>query len=82
LARRPLIILPGIIFERRFNAERVTAAEAGLSGEKRDLNIAWLRAALARRAEFAPAAADLGERIRACGGPAAAIQAIEAWASS
>jgi UDP:flavonoid glycosyltransferase YjiC (YdhE family) len=73
----PLIIFPGPIFERRFNAQMVQAAESGLMGELPDFNCDWLQTALGRQAGCAARAARLGERIRAYGGAAAAIRAIE-----
>ena len=75
----PLIVFPGPIFERRFNARKVQDAGAGLMGESDQFTEEWLRSALARRAECAAGAANLGARIRSYGGAAAAVAAIEAW---
>ncbi|HPP04986.1 MAG TPA: glycosyltransferase [Spirochaetota bacterium] len=38
----PLIVFPGAIFERRFNAERVEALKCGFIGELSDFNAKWL----------------------------------------
>lgn len=70
----PLIIFPGPIFERRFNAQKVEEAGAGLVGELTDFTVEWLRAALEKRAECTPNAVHLGERIRSYGGAPAAIE--------
>jgi hypothetical protein len=40
---------------------------------------AWLKKTMERRAEYAPHAAHLGERIRSYGGAAAAVEAISLW---
>ena len=39
----PLLLFPGPIFERRYNAQKVVAAGAGLMGEVDDFTAAWLR---------------------------------------
>lgn len=75
----PLLIFPGPIFERRFNAERVQAAGAGRMGELPDFNVEWLSQALAARDEVAAGAARLGAQIRGYGGAPAAVDALEAW---
>ncbi len=75
----PLIIFPGPIFERRFNAQKVEAAQAGLMGEVNQFTPVWLRAAFKRQAEFASQAAALGKRLRSYGGAPAAVDAIANW---
>jgi UDP:flavonoid glycosyltransferase YjiC (YdhE family) len=75
----PLIIFPGPIWERRYNAQRVEQAGAGLMGEVDQFTVAWLRAAMERQFDCAAHAATLGERIRSYGGAAAAVEAIERW---
>lgn len=75
----PLIVLPGAVFERRFNAERVAATGAGVMGERAEFNAAWLRDVLARRAEFVPQAKALGDQIKAYGGSAGVVAAVEGW---
>jgi UDP:flavonoid glycosyltransferase YjiC (YdhE family) len=74
----PLLVFPGPIFERRFNASKVQMAGAGLMGEVDQFTPEWLRTALARQSEFAPEAAVLGEKIESSGGPPQAVKAIEA----
>jgi UDP:flavonoid glycosyltransferase YjiC (YdhE family) len=73
----PLILFPGPIFERRFNARMVERAGAGVFGELPDFNPGWLSAAMVGRAVPAAAAADCAGRIRAHGGADAAVQAME-----
>lgn len=77
----PLIIFPGPIFERRYNAERVTAYGGGIMGELDMFTPEWFAAALQQRAACAAGTAQLGERIRSYGGAAGAIAALEAHAS-
>ncbi len=77
----PLIVFPGPIFERRFNAERVRDCGAGLMGEREHFTPEWLSAALARRDEFAAPAAALGARIESYGGAAKAVSMITNWVS-
>jgi UDP:flavonoid glycosyltransferase YjiC (YdhE family) len=75
----PLLIFPGAIFERRFNAQKVRAVGAGLMGEVNEFTVDWLRTALTQQAECACHAAQLGARIRSYGGAPAAVMAIENW---
>ncbi len=75
----PLIIFPGPIFERRYNAKKVMQAGAGLMGEANEFTPAWLRAAFEKRATFASQAAVLNQRIQSYGGAEAAVEAIAAW---
>lgn len=77
----PLLIFPGAVFERRFNAQHVQDCGAGLMGEREDLTAAWLTAALARRDAFTAQAAALGVRIDSYGGAAAAVEMIADWAT-
>jgi UDP:flavonoid glycosyltransferase YjiC (YdhE family) len=72
----PLIVFPGPIFERRFNAGKLQQAGAGLMGERNQFTAGWLAAALQRRAELASQAARLGRHLRTFGGADAAIAAI------
>ena len=76
----PLLVFPGPIFERRFNARKVQAAGAGLMGEVDQFTPEWLRTALGRRSELAPQVAVLGEQIESSGGPPQAVKAIAAHA--
>jgi UDP:flavonoid glycosyltransferase YjiC (YdhE family) len=75
----PLIIFPGPILERRFNARRVQRVGAGTMGEVNQFTPGWLSKTMEQRAERAPHAARLGERIRSYGGAPAAIEAISQW---
>ena len=72
----PLIIFPGPVFERRFNASKVQEAGAGWMGERDQFTPVWLEKALQTRAERTSRAAELGARIRSYGGADAAIGAI------
>ncbi|MGI6377112.1 MAG: glycosyltransferase [Anaerolineae bacterium] len=75
----PLLIFPGSNAERRHNAASVQAQGAGFVGEPDDWQAAWLRAHLAQADEPARQAARLGARLRAMGGPSAAVHGIEEW---
>jgi hypothetical protein len=75
----PAIVFPGPIFERRFNAQAVHAAGAGVMGELPDFTPDWLRRALGKQAGYAERARCLGERIRSYGGAKAAVEALERW---
>jgi hypothetical protein len=75
----PLIMFPGPIFERRYNARKVEEAEAGIMGEVNQFTAGWLRAVLERQREYASQAALLGRRLRSYGGPSAAVEAIMNW---
>lgn len=77
----PLLVFPGPIFERRFNARKVQEAGAGRMGELTDFNVEWLRQGMAQWNEYAAHAQILGKRIELLGGAAHAVQAIgEAFA--
>jgi UDP:flavonoid glycosyltransferase YjiC (YdhE family) len=75
----PLLIFPGPIFERRYNARKVQEAGGGLWGEVDQFTVEWLESAMARREEILPGTAALGARLRSYGGPQAAVEAIEGW---
>jgi hypothetical protein len=75
-AQVPLLLIPGPVFERRYNAEKVVAAGAGLMSERGAFSAAWLTAAFERRTELAAKAAVLADQIRAAGGAAAAVAAL------
>lgn len=75
----PLIVFPGPIFERRFNAGMVERAGAGYFGERSDFREDWLTQAIRGRAPCAACAAALGEKIRAMGGASKAVELMEAW---
>jgi len=77
----PLLLFPGPIFERRYNAEKVVKASAGLMGEIGDFTPAWLRQALTQEGRRRTAAERLGTRIESLGGAPAAVAAIEQWVS-
>jgi len=78
----PLVLFPGPIFERRYNARKVQAAGAGHMSELNDFTPAYLHAALSNQGECMRRAEALGERIRSFGGPQAAVAAIECAISS
>ncbi len=78
----PLLIFPGPIFERRYNAAKIQAAAAGRLCELSDFAPESLRALLAQRDRYTAGAAGLGEVLRASSGPDGAIDALEQLAAS
>ena len=78
----PLIIFPGPIFERRYNAKKVAETGAGLMGELDQFTADWLQDAFNKQEACASRAAVLGERLRSFGGAPAAVEAIMRWDSS
>jgi len=78
----PLLVFPGPIFERRFNARKVQENGAGAMGELPDFTVAWLKAAFSQQEKYASQAKRLGMQMNVYGGAAAGIQALEAWAAS
>jgi hypothetical protein len=75
----PLIIFPGPIFERRYNAKKVELNGAGFMGEANEFTKEWLQASLSLQSERACQAQILSERLLSFGGPPAAVEAISRW---
>jgi UDP:flavonoid glycosyltransferase YjiC (YdhE family) len=75
----PLLIFPGPIYERRYNAQKVEQAGAGRMGEVDQFTVEWFRASLEHQSECAAKAVMLSERIRTYGGATAAVAAIGKW---
>jgi UDP:flavonoid glycosyltransferase YjiC (YdhE family) len=75
----PLIIFPGPIFERRYNAQKIAAAKAGIMGEVNQFTAEWLRAVFNQQQKYALQATALGDRLRSYGGASAAVDAITTW---
>jgi UDP:flavonoid glycosyltransferase YjiC (YdhE family) len=73
----PLIVFPGPIFERRFNARMVAARGGGLFAELGNFNEAWLAGAMRDRSRYAEQTRALGTRIASLGGPEAAVEIME-----
>ena len=72
----PLLVFPGPIFERRFNARMVARAGAGRMGEREDFTTAWLTSAMTAHSQAAAVAERLGDRIRTCPGATGAVEAM------
>jgi len=75
----PLIIFPGPIFERRYNAQKVQDAGAGVVGELDEFTPEWLLQVLLFQTEFAIGAKNLGQKIQSLGGAPTAIKSMEEW---
>jgi uncharacterized protein (TIGR00661 family) len=73
----PLIIFPGPIFERRFNARMVHKSGAGIFGELPDFNKIWLKKIIVNRESCANKAKELGEKILSYNGAVTAIKSME-----
>lgn len=73
----PLILFPGPIFERRFNAQMVHNSGAGVFAELSDFNIGWLKTILSKKQGYAEKAKELGKKIDSYLGPITAIKAME-----
>jgi UDP:flavonoid glycosyltransferase YjiC (YdhE family) len=73
----PLIIFPGPIFERRFNAQRIQILGAGMMGEVDQFSPNWINSVLEQRESMAIQAAKLGGCIRSFGGAKTAILTME-----
>ena len=78
----PLILFPGGVFERRYNAEKVEEAGCGIMGEVKDFNVEWLISSLKRRSEFVNNAKRFSERIRSYEGAVSAVRTFEQKYSS
>jgi UDP:flavonoid glycosyltransferase YjiC (YdhE family) len=78
----PLLVFPGPIFERRFNASKIQESGAGLMGELTNFNCQWLQSALEKRSDYSINAKALGKKIGSMGGADQAIQAISRWVDS
>lgn len=72
----PLILFPGPIFERRFNAQKVQEAGAGWMAERYQFTRDRLDYMLQTQENRAAHAIQLGARIQSYGGADEAIQAI------
>jgi UDP:flavonoid glycosyltransferase YjiC (YdhE family) len=77
----PLVIFPGAIFERRFNASMVQKAGAGLFLELSSFSEERLGEALKRRDACLGPARELGEKIRGYDGPSLVLAAMAAKVS-
>lgn len=75
----PIVAFPGPIFERRYNAEMLMKAGAGMMGELADFNPPWIRSQFERRSEFAPGVRALRDEFAHYSGTASAVNRIIEW---
>lgn len=75
----PLIIFPGPIFERRYNAQKVQDAGAGVMGELDQFTPEWLEQVLLCQSVYARGAKKLGGQISSMGGAPSAVKSMEEW---
>ena len=79
MAGVPLMVFPGPIFERRFNARKVQSTGAGSMGELPDFNAFWIKNAMQYQQDKARHAQELGSKIRSYGSAEKAIKESEKW---
>jgi UDP:flavonoid glycosyltransferase YjiC (YdhE family) len=75
----PLLLFPGPIFERRFNARKVVAAGAGFMGEVNQFTSDWFNGVLIQQEAAAIHARRLAHNISSLGGARAAVSVMEKW---
>jgi UDP:flavonoid glycosyltransferase YjiC (YdhE family) len=75
----PLLLFPGPIFERRYNACKVVEAKAGLMGELNQFTSGWFEHAFSQHNQATENASGLAQRIQAYKGASAVITALEKW---
>lgn len=75
----PLLMFPGPIFERRYNAQMVEKAGAGAMGEISQFRPDWLKEQLQKRALYAEKAAVLSKRFSEMPEIGETVQEIETW---
>jgi UDP:flavonoid glycosyltransferase YjiC (YdhE family) len=76
----PLLVFPGPIFERRFNARKVAQAGAGFMGERNDFTVGWLTTSMKGQHQAKAASERLGDRIRSYKGATGAVETMTtAW---
>ena len=75
----PLLVFPGPIFERRYNAEMLMKNGAGMMGEWSDFNAEWIRAQYDRRKEFAAGVQKLKKDFGHYSGTGNAVKKIIQW---
>ncbi len=75
----PLVVFPGPIFERRYNAEMIEKNGAGAMGEWSDMTPEWIRRQYERREDFIPGVRRLQEEFRRRSGAGKAAETIAEW---
>lgn len=75
----PLMIFPGAIFERRFNARKVVEAGAGCMGEVNQFTPEWFAEAMSQQKACTERASTLAQRISVYHGAETALLAMENW---
>lgn len=73
----PLLIFPGGIFERRFNATMVQKAGCGFMGEISNFSKCWIESKIRLRNDISQNVKKLSKRFKAYGGGREAIKAME-----
>jgi uncharacterized protein (TIGR00661 family) len=73
----PLIMFPGAIFERRFNAKKIQEFGAGVFAELPDFNVKWLNNILSKRDKYIQNTTALKNKIIKYNGALSAVEAIE-----
>ncbi|MDI6696241.1 MAG: glycosyltransferase [Anaerolineales bacterium] len=74
----PLLVFPGPIFERRFNARKIQQVGAGLMREVNKFTVEWISRAFESQPACALKASQLIKRIHFFGGANTAVEAMDA----
>ena len=78
----PLLVFPGAIFERRFNASMVENTRCGVMGEVVDFTPSWINSKLKLQEELGKNAKQMGRKLQTYKGAKAAVEAIEDFVKS
>jgi UDP:flavonoid glycosyltransferase YjiC (YdhE family) len=73
----PVIVFPGAIFERRYNAKKIVDNKTGVMGEVADFNTEWLRDKIQKKSEYTEFVQRLQREMMKFGGAEYAIQMME-----
>jgi UDP:flavonoid glycosyltransferase YjiC (YdhE family) len=78
----PLLMFPGPIFERRYNAEMVAKNAAGAMGELSNFSVHWIRKHYENRNAFDEGVKFLQQKFSQYQGVAGVLKEIEKWLGS
>jgi uncharacterized protein (TIGR00661 family) len=75
----PLLLFPGSIFERRYNARKVQSLGAGIMGEASNFTKQWLDVAFKTRGQYKEGAKKMIPAFDGYGGAEQAVQVMMEW---
>lgn len=73
----PLLIFPGAVFERRFNAHMVEQSGSGFMGESDEFTVSWIQDKMKHYNDLHQKCQELGKKIASSGGPGLAVKSME-----